>query len=859
MSARRSRTRSAAAGPARRPRRPARHRLLRPVLGAALIVAGIVTPIGFEDVPAPLHGVAGEGTAHAQDQDAQSAIMHGTPDRCPQDPVPYKPSSLDGGQERRLVHPGTGDDPNDFPLCGLETPACPKDPTIDEATVTDDTAQTADLFLRPSMQLPGGGTDSQGNPLYLRDSDSNPVYRYPGFCEERYFRSPSVPLTDSGGNPGGNPVPAPAASDDVAYEACARATGFVRMIHVMPVRDAAGDRLYYDGDGDPDTDDPVLITQSMCRLIHPPVCVAGLHRVGSNTCRAVVRRTWRCPDGYVPRNEFNTCYKEPEMAGDTPACLDGRPEFVAQHCRDYVGEDYERNPHTVDCAAIDVGKSLKNLAEKESGPANPYWCQFASRYLNVECHKSQPDGSCTDRPLAYCLKRASKTGGCHAIAHTLNCRALQAAFEKGSATAQQVRNEGCQPCILLPFEPPPSDSNACPTDLTEDPRPPSGGNPRYYEALWRERRNLAFFYLDCDSEINTEQPLDPGSDCDLGNTCPGPSLGVLEWSSGHHSGLAIVNSPVVLRVEDVPAARHERIYPTSRGGVLLAKRPESFLAFDDIGDVSTDDLGTALRIRVWPQLDAQTSYTRQVANAFIDDGSGGGCIFSNRPQFRIIVQELWPDIPKSRERIAELFGEDSLAWWDGLDPSLRETYTEARDFVYWDDTQSFGTQDERKAALDRALRERSMDPEEVTCNVGDTIWCRWYPTRSGYYELRGASASEVRYFSGPPRWKSGYLETVLRRYLADPDNKTNTESVLGIAGLTAEEAGINVGLTAPLAIGSDSEMLLTEAVGLLAQCPAIDQRIECRNTEPSGIYEETAPIGIQVHEIRVATRAPNTQ
>ena len=836
MSARRSRTRSAVAGPARRPRRPARHRLLRPVLGAALIVAGVVTPIGAGDVPEPLRGVAGETTVLGQ-----SAIMRGTPNDCPEDPVPYKPSRFMGVDDRRLVHPGIGDDPNDSPLCGLETPACPKDPTIDEATVTDDTAQTADLFLRPSMQLPGGDTDSQ----------ANPVYRYPGFCEERYFASAVIPQADASGTP--NPAP----SDDAAYAKCANATGFVVMIHSMWVLDTDGDRVLFDDDDDPDTPPNISITQSMCRLIHPPVCVAGLHRVGSNTCRAVVRRTWRCADGYVPTNEFNTCYKEPEMAGDTPACGLGAPDFVAQHCRDYVGEDYERNPHTVDCAAIDVGKSLKYLAEKESGPVNPYWCQFASSYLKVECHQTPPVGSCTERPLAYCLKRASKTGGCHAIAHTLNCRALQAAFKDGFATAQQVRNEGCQPCILLPFEPPPSDSNACPTDLTEDPRPPSGGNPRYYEVLWRERRNLAFFYLDCESEINTEQPLDPGSDCDLGNTCPGPSLGVLEWSSGHHSGLAIVNSPVVLRVEDVPAARHERIYPTSRGGVLLAKPPESFLAFDDIGDVSTDDLGTALRIRVWPQLDAQTSYTRQVAGAFIDDGSGGGCIFPNRPQFRIIVQELWPDIPKSRERIAELFGEDSLAWWDGLDPSLRETYTEARDFVYWDDTQSFGTQDERKAALDRALRERSMDPEEVTCNVGDTIWCRWYPTRSGYYELRGASASEVRYFSGPPLWKSGYLETVLRRYLADPGNKTNTESVLDIAGLTAEEAGINVGLTAPLAIGGDSEMLLTEAVGLLAHCPAIDQRVNCRNTEPSGIYEETAPIGIQVHEIRVATRAPN--
>ena len=904
MSARRSRTRVAAAGPARRPRRPARHRLLRPVLGAALIVAGVVTPIGSGDLPEPLRGVAGETTVLAQDQGQQPAITDGRPNDCPQDPVPYKPSRLAGGEDRRLVHPGTGDDPDGFPLCGLETPACPKDPTIDPATVTDDTVEIDDLFLRPSMQLPGGGTDSQGNPLYVTDSQRNPVYRYPGFCEERYLRSARIDIPptvgggggDAGGNPavdpgdvsggnpdtgvgnpgGGNPAVDPGdvsggtpdtgvgnpgggtliqiPGDDEAYAKCENATGFVRMIHVMPVLDDDGDRRYYDDDGDPDTPD-VLITQSMCRLIHPPFCVAGLHRVGSDTCRAVVRRTWRCPDGYVPRNEFNTCYKEPEMAGATPACGPGAPEFVAQDCRDYVGEDYERNPHTVDCAAIDVGKSLKNLAEKESGPANPYWCQFARSYLNVECHETPPGGSCTERPLAYCLKRASETGGCHAIAHTLNCRALQAAFKEG-ATAQEVRNEGCQPCILLPFEPPPSDSNACPPDLTESPSAPPRANEKLYNALWRERRSLASWELGCASDIDTDQPLDPDSVCLTSTTCSGSSLGVLTWTSGHHSGLAIVNSPVVLTVEDVPTAGPERIVPQLDFNFLEPSLRQSFLEFDDVGD----EYGVALHTRVWPQLDPQMSYTQGFVRAFIDDDLGGGCIYPNPIRFRIIVEELWPDIPKSRDRISELFGGDALAWWYRLDQSLQQAYTEARDLAYWDDTQVFDNRIERENAIERALQARSRNIEEVICNVGDTIWCRWYPTRPGFYELRGASASEARYYLGPPQWKTRNLAFGLASYFNNRGNKDRTRDVLDAAGLTAnpERAGIDASLTSHLPLDTDAEMLLTEAFGLGAVCPTIDVRIYCRASKTAGIYEETESIGIQVHEIRVATRAPNT-
>ena len=147
--------------------------------------------------------------------------------------------------------------------CVLELDACP------ESRVNP--GVNPRLYLTPSFGYP----DSV-------DMHSEVIHKYPGFCEERIFEL----------------------VDPIAYNRCTTITGFVVMEHEMEeVLDSNNN----------------LVTVHMCRVISTPACLVGLHRVGSNTCRVIKRRTWTCPPDYVLRNEFNSCYREPgRLHGQSP-------------------------------------------------------------------------------------------------------------------------------------------------------------------------------------------------------------------------------------------------------------------------------------------------------------------------------------------------------------------------------------------------------------------------------------------------------------------------------------------------------------------------------------------------------------
>ena len=147
------------------------------------------------------------------------------------------------------------------------------------------------------------------------------------------------------------------------------------------------------------------------------------------------------PDGTTPTNRFNTCYRQPPdyTAIGHPACGAGAPSFAISNCEDYVGQDFVRATDLpfVPCGGFDTGGSPQLQAV-----SNAYWCDFDPSYLDVDCHGA--GATCTGSN-AFCIKRASTTGGCSAIANALKCRKWQADFRDGSVSAEDVYLEGCAP------------------------------------------------------------------------------------------------------------------------------------------------------------------------------------------------------------------------------------------------------------------------------------------------------------------------------------------------------------------------------------------------------------------------------
>ena len=92
---------------------------------------------------------------------------------------------------------------------------------------------------------------------------------------------------------------------------------------------------------------------SVCRVIQNAICPSGV-RVSPTNCRTVQRRTWTCPMDFVPRNEFNTCYKTPVTSyTNHPACGPGAPTLIILDCATYVGDDFVQNPTLVPCSSFD--------------------------------------------------------------------------------------------------------------------------------------------------------------------------------------------------------------------------------------------------------------------------------------------------------------------------------------------------------------------------------------------------------------------------------------------------------------------------------------------------------------------------
>ena len=378
------------------------------------------------------------------------------------------------------------------------------------------------------------------------------------------------------------------------------------------------------------------------------------------------------------------------------------------------------------------------------------------------------------------------------------------------------------------------------------------------EIVHAARRGIALYHDDCqlllvafyrgqDFDFNDTSSHPQVAPCRGVQICDGAPRGRLTWKSAHHADLAIVNAPVILTISGLNAGSRDvysTLFEPLRAAVFYGQ-PENLRVLDGAPlDPLGDPLGDPVW-RFWPVMDPLVSYANVVS--WVAGAATGTCVLigasSAWPEFRARVEELLPADPNQKAEILALFGAHSLAWWDRLSP-----------------------QEQRRLTPARALNE------EITCNAEKTVWCRWVPTRPGYFKVTGAGSWATLQFLDNRGWLDTGTLDAIESYLdqyRDHPRVRSAHAVFSTAGVDPADLGMD-GL--PLAIpppkrvprppdaeqyAVDDEWLYTAATGEQHRCPTLDVRVGCGAEALSGVYGETEPIGILVHEMRVATRLPN--
>ncbi len=711
-------------------------------------------------------------------------------------------------------------DEDDPSLCVLEVPACP------ESTLTPGE-------LMRLSRAPDDVANKFPDAVYPQ---ADGYERYPEFCEEQVNQS----------------------DDPQGYADCTSSLGVA-----------------------------VKSDDAVCRIFYPIKCPAGvleLARVGAHTCRAVKRRNWTCGAGYLAGNRFPICFREIEFAAGeaVPACQGKVPDLGAfkegeRACETYVGSDVLAAPGEIACSAYTTGdfEGLTGFTRvaMQANPDNAYWCRFDAAKLTLNCHgPNQPASGCAQQD-AMCLKRASRTGGCDQIIETVRCRAYQTAFAQSRIDIAAVREQGCVPCVNLPFQSP-----TCQDETTRQTDRYNPSHPYTFarqEGILRCRVDFTGDALPQWHPSHTgrrPQPCPP--EPDPARVCADPPTGTLEWNSNHFSQLVVVNSAVVVRIVDLPFE-----FRTVRS---LYYQPDRRWVSQAVAET---------RSRTLPLLTDPTSADRRPRQLISPDGirpdrpyaslhsiatgerrQGRECVPIDIPVFNLLVQELWPDRPDDRSEMEALFGADALdGWWDGSELSSEELearrrrLTEARGLQWWGDL-----------TVEQQEARNAQHLVTIECHV-QARECVWRPLRSGYYKLVGAGGWPVRRsrgrewratigtnpcrFGHPDCGSLTYAEAFaanMKEFTSNPNNRSWLEAQLSARGLTLEDAGLeDAGSFITLRDHEeDPDWLYSEDAGGLTGCPdPIDLRVHCGGGGGAGNYTETPPVGVVVHEIQTRTRA----
>lgn len=642
---------------------------VRAVAGMLLAFVAILVPIDAPVVPDELGALGGTTTAAAQVVNPE--IVDGMPSSCPS---PTTESSADKG------------------TCVAETIPCPASP-LDSARPMGLSALYVDYCIEHIVNDDALVPDSSGAcvlPSGLTLSDCTASTAEYSEC--------------------------PTNSRDLGRRSKADLYNSALWGTVVEVFEA----------GD-DVDDGGVIyalATDFCRISAFRDCVVGL-RVGRDTCRHVVRRTWQCPAGTAPLNEWNRCYQESTGVpiGDEP-CDAGAPSFPVLSCEDYVGNDFLDDPTLITCSS---------LAMVDNPDGNDHWCRYDASLLDIDCHVA---GATCSPSWSLCFKRASTTGGCRLVQDSLDCAPLQAAFadaRRASATPAVIQarldaalGARCEPCVVLPFQPLAADD--CAQDAFGPEASDDSARKTCHEQLFAAAADLNYCGTGAAAPVSvaTEQ------------YCSDPAVGRLAWRPTHPTRLAIVGTALVVTVENVPIDFVQPDPTDDRGWKAL---------FEDIPAPSSGLTPAELEAYRASHIYQEFNFVPVAEYAY-----GSVSLMSNQrsnprrcrvwqlPRFRVAVRELWPDNLHDEGQIRTLFGAQAVDWWSNLTAQQQQERTEARGLVY---VPALATRAERVAEL--ARREADLS-EDIMCNVeaGTNAWCRWHPRRPGYYLLIGRGAWDMR-------------------------------------------------------------------------------------------------------------------
>lgn len=261
--------------------------------------------------------------------------------------------------------------------------------------------------------------------------------------------------------------------------------------------------------------------------------------------------------------------------------------------------------------------------------------------------------------------------------------------------------------------------------------------------------------------------------------------------------------------------------------IRLRPVPETTRVFDNISDIRT---GAGLNYR-------------------------GECLIDEQPAIHLIVERLWPDSPTQNGEILRIFGPNALDWWSGLSLDERRRRTEAAGLNFLEPTAT-------QAEIDAELQQRAADyTEEIVCNVGSEVWCRWTPTRSGFFALTVTGAWYLQKSGGHRVWWNSSRLAPVENYLAglSASERQSLERTITRMGYTPAEMGINSTLDSLLPRNSSvADWHYSAASGVNSLCPPPDLRVHCSGGSDTANYTETEPVGVLVHEMHVATRLANS-
>jgi len=630
-------------------------------------------------------------------------------------------------------------------------------------------------------------------------------------------------------------------------------------------------------------------------------------RISFTECIAIVRRTWTCPANYVPMNTFNDCALQlsaPPVSGSLPPCGAGAPTFTAMSCEEYVGVDFLTTPTSVLCTSYDAGTTPG--VDLTAVSSNRHWCKYDLQFLNHQCHVSAPPANCVSSS-ALCLKRQTQIGGCGNIANSIRCSEMQqkelhssgtSDFTNFGATLHPLYLEGCSPCTAFSCA---GGLDECPEwfSVKTEPNEPRSHNPNEVKKFTD--------ILDSKSDfLESGTSLSGTGHQDVDMHCIDPPHGHLAWASNHSSSHAVINSPITFTVTGfpklealgrrsfqtfvgvIPQIAPTPLTPQNAAGLQLFSR--DYLLYAEGGDDPV--------IRPWTDYSAiQGASMQSLIDGPVHQDNIGYCEISPYPRVRLEIEELWPNHTSGDydtantehvEAIKDLFGAETLDWWDDLSAAQQIRYTQAR----------------------QVLLNETVDCS-VPSDVADSLegfWCRWAPPRSGYFRVKAVAAWRQRFWLYPGRWYGigpncdlNNVTTCINQHLADlatreshetPDASlctkpykphsywstlsgptssnwmTNADAsrhciqkVIDETGLTAAQFGLKADLTGTLPHPSGSTPLLDLSEEIFDDprwlgCPSQDVRIDCRNAAKystehrSANYTETPWVGIPVHEVR---------